>query len=132
MSDIFHLIGLSPYDKVSTQKEEEAKQWNRLLGLDKASPQQVNFDSHNNKRIMKNQKLVITETQTFREIVDKLSHDEIMMLVEHEEEMARRNNFELIFPRPNTLHNYEKYFSVQRQNNILLWKYIKSGKLKLL
>ena len=123
MSDIFHLIGLSPYDKKKLEKEQETRQWNRLLGLDKGSP---------NKRTSKNQNLVIDENQNFREIVDKLSQDELTMLVEYEEEMSRRNNFELIFPRPNTVSNYEQYFSVKRQNNLLLWKYVKSGKIKLL
>jgi len=36
MSDMFHLIGLLPYDKKKTLKDEEKRAKNRLLGLDKS------------------------------------------------------------------------------------------------
>lgn len=116
MSDLFHLIGIQPYDKKRLQKEEEKKNLNRLLGLDK---------SKSLKRGMKPGEKIWDDNVPIKDMLDVLSLDELTMLVEHEEEQQRKGGFELIFPRASSLTYYEPFMPNQRQNNMILWKYLK-------
>ena len=43
------------------------------------------------------------------------------------EEYCRRGNFEMIFPRKNSIEKYRKYFKVQRACNTIIWKWLKLG-----
>jgi hypothetical protein len=72
------------------------------------------------------------ENVSFKEMMENLCEDELTMLVEYEEEISRTGGFELIFPKSSNIGTYEKYFSSLRQNNQLLWKYLRCGKVKLL
>ena len=104
MSDIFHLIGVQPYDKKTHGKIEEQKQKNRLLGLDKQSP------------IRKAQKLnkdLADDIATHLNL-DSLNLDEMTMLIEYEEEVSRRGGFECVFPKPSNVSTYNKYFNSVR------------------
>ena len=51
--------------------------------------------------------------------------EEQLVIVELCEEYCRRGNFEMIFPRKDTVEKYKKYFKVQRACNRIVWKWLK-------
>ena len=51
--------------------------------------------------------------------------EEQLVIVELIEEYTRRGQFDLIFPRKQTVERYKKYFKVQRATNLLVWKWLK-------
>jgi tubulin polyglutamylase TTLL4 len=55
-------------------------------------------------------------------ITDVITPDDIRILIETEDEYARRGNFQRILPSPNS-KNYMKYFETPRYHNILLSKW---------
>ena len=60
-------------------------------------------------------------------IIDKLTPDDIRILVESEDEFNRRGNFIRVFPNSNT-QKYLKLFETKRYYNILLGEWIKKYK----
>ena len=60
-------------------------------------------------------------------IYDGITPDDLRILIETEDEYARRGNFERIFPSDK---NYCKYFQTPRYYNILLKKWIDEYKDK--
>ena len=59
--------------------------------------------------------------------VSDFNTEEQLVIVELVEEYARRAQFDLVFPRKETVEKYKKYFKVQRSCNILVWKWLKMG-----
>jgi hypothetical protein len=55
-----------------------------------------------------------------------LCQSDIDMLIECDEEFQRVGEYKRVFPQPDIVESYIKYFEVQRYNNLLLWKWIKS------
>ena len=47
------------------------------------------------------------------------------ILMDHEDEFARKGNFARVFPLAANVDYYEKFFEVKRYNNNLLWSYIR-------
>jgi hypothetical protein len=56
---------------------------------------------------------------------EDLTVDELNMLMDHEDEFARKGNFARVFPLAANVDYYEKFFEVKRYNNNLLWSYIR-------
>ncbi len=59
---------------------------------------------------------------------EKLTDDELDMLLELEEEESRRGNFERIFPLSSSINHYSKFFETVRYPNELLKAYLNSSK----
>jgi hypothetical protein len=55
---------------------------------------------------------------------EKLSEDEIDMLLTFEEENSRRGNFTRVFPLASNLQYFEKYFETRHYKNSLVSAYI--------
>jgi hypothetical protein len=51
----------------------------------------------------------------------------VSILVDFEEELYRRGNFELIFPLKSNVDYFEKFFESSRYNNHLIWAWLRGG-----
>ena len=60
--------------------------------------------------------------------VDELSKEDMGMLIETEEELLRSGKFERIFPLKGNIETYRNLFQHPKISNLLLWKWIQSGK----
>jgi len=60
-------------------------------------------------------------------VTNELNIEEQLVIVEFIEEYLRKGQFELIFPRSETVDRYKKYFKAPRSCNFLLWKWLKLG-----
>ena len=60
-------------------------------------------------------------------IFDGMTPDDIRILIETEDEYARRGNFQRIYPSPSD-KNYLNYFETPRYHNILLTKWTEKYK----
>lgn len=118
LSDAFHCIGITPFDKKKLEKEEEKITKSRLLGTDKTK------DASKGKNLVKKD----VEIKDFKDQIENFSLEDITMLMEYEEEQTRKGFYELIFPKASNIKTYEKFFECPRYNNMLLWNYIKYGK----
>jgi hypothetical protein len=58
---------------------------------------------------------------------EDLTQDELNVLMDHEDEFARKGNFSRVFPLAANVDYYEKFFEVKRYMNQLLWAYIRGG-----
>jgi hypothetical protein len=58
---------------------------------------------------------------------ENLTADELNVLMDHEDEFARRGNFSRVFPLAANVDYYEKFFEVKRYFNMLLWSYIRGS-----
>ena len=58
---------------------------------------------------------------------EDLTADELNMLMDHEDEFARKGNFSRVFPLAANVDYYENFFEVKRYNNHLLWAYIRGA-----
>ena len=58
---------------------------------------------------------------------EDLTADELNMLMDHEDEFARKGNFSRVFPLAANVDYYEKFFEVKRYYNHLLWAYIRGA-----
>lgn len=91
---------MQPFDRKKIEKEEERITKNRLLGFDK--------NKENTKA--KNLVRIDGEIKDFKKQVENLGKDDIAMLMQYEEEQARKGYYELVFPKPSNIKTYEKYF----------------------
>ena len=100
------------------EKDEENLAKARLLGINK------------NKEFFKSKFTVKKgeEIKDFKDQIDNFSFEDIWMLMDYDDENARKGYFEWIFPKSSNIKTYENYFECPRHNNILLWSYIKYGK----
>lgn len=100
LSDVFNCIGIIPFDRKKLEKEEEKLTKDRLLGLAK------------NKEAGKTKILVRKdgELKDFKEQIENFSLEDVEMLMEYDEENARKGCFECIFPKASSIKTYEKFF----------------------
>lgn len=68
------------------------------------------------------------ENLTYENCVDILSPEDWLVLFESEEELDRAGHYERIFPTRDNIDKYKKLFEINRYNNNMLWKYIKSDR----
>ena len=61
--------------------------------------------------------------KTLSTLFDVITPDDLRILIETEDEYARRGNFIRIFPSSNS-KNYMKYFEMQRYYNILVTEWV--------
>jgi tubulin polyglutamylase TTLL4 len=102
MTDLFNLIGVSPYKRVEPGAKKE------------------HFDGRS---------LFLNKNTSINDVV--LNPYEIHILAEYEEEFYRKGHFERIFPVKETVEQYKEFFSTLHNNNLLLWKYLESDKSSL-
>lgn len=117
ISDTLHLIGVVPYDRKKYEKQMESEKLARFTGL-----------SVNGQTISK----AIARNKNTRDIVElqnalELSEVDVSTLIECDEEFNRKGLYKRIFPRKENIDSYMKYFEALRYNNLLLWKWLKSG-----
>jgi len=55
---------------------------------------------------------------------EELTKDEVEMILEHEEEFARRGSFSRVYPLVNNVQYYEKFFEVKRYQNSMIAAYL--------
>ena len=55
---------------------------------------------------------------------EELTRDEVEMIVELEEEFARRGNFQRVYPLVSNVSYYERFFEVKRYQNSLIQSYL--------
>jgi tubulin polyglutamylase TTLL4 len=130
LCDTLNLVGVHPYDRNLYQKESEMQVKKRLLGLDKLERQQ----SNNNEREPTLVDLINQDPNSYlcrilkhvqREVGDeKLSEDDVQIILDFEEEQHRLGNFEKIFPCINNVRQYGQFFEYPRFANGLLQKYL--------
>lgn len=113
MTDAFHLMGIVPFDPKKHEKDKEATKMNRLLGLDRSS--RVGTTRHRNVR----------ELSTMGP--EDLLPDELAVICETEDELARRGHFQRIFPAENAAY-YLQFFETPRFNNVLLLMWLNKWK----
>ncbi len=68
------------------------------------------------------------ENLNYDNCIDILSPEDWLVLFESEEELDRVGHYERIFPIKQTVDRYKKLFEINRYNNNILWKHIKSEK----
>ena len=74
-------------------------------------------------------------SMTIEEVIDRrilrgeerLTSDEISMLIDHEDEFSRKGLLSRVFPLAANVDYYEKFFEIKRYNNNLLWAFIRGG-----
>lgn len=109
-TDTFHLLGLKPIDFRS-----EAR---------KKLKQQVNLES---PRVRRRHVFELLKND-FRQ--DVLHEDDATMLRELYEQFQRAPSLQCIFPTQERVQKFKDLFSVQRYNNILLWKFLELSDLE--
>jgi hypothetical protein len=65
--------------------------------------------------------------RVFSSIEDELCDEDLLLLTEHEEELFRRGNFEIVYPLRANVDYYEKFFESHRYNNLLVWAWLRGG-----
>ncbi len=92
--DVLTLIGVRGYDKKKVGKDEEEK-----------------------KKEVKS--MTMEEIDKIRTLTgeEDLTADELNMLMDHEDEFARKGNFSRVFPLAANVDYYEKFFEVKRYYN---------------
>ena len=58
---------------------------------------------------------------------ENLTQDEIGMIMDHEDEFARKGQFSRVFHLAANVDYYERFFECKRYMNNLLWAYIRGG-----
>jgi tubulin polyglutamylase TTLL4 len=67
----------------------------------------------------------MNEPQVMESMLETLTPDDIRILVETEDEYARRGNFVRVFPTPESGKRYLKLFETPRYYNLLLEQWIR-------
>ncbi|XP_065839948.1 tubulin monoglutamylase TTLL4-like [Oscarella lobularis] len=67
------------------------------------------------------------DSASLRTILDVLTPDDVRILIESEDEFARRGRFECVFPTPTT-HKYLGFLEVPRYYNVLLAEWVRHYK----
>ena len=115
--DVLTLIGIRGYDKkkVNSGPEEEKRNGSKSLSI------------INKSTIEEVKSMTLDEVEKARALTgdEDLTVDELNMLMDHEDEFARKGNFARVFPLAANVDYYEKFFEVKRYNNQLLWSYIR-------
>ena len=55
---------------------------------------------------------------------ERLTEDELQIIIDFEEEQHRLGNFEKVFPNINNFRHYAQFFEHQRFANLLLYRYL--------
>ena len=113
LTDILNLIGIEYVTRKSVEKVKK-KEKERLF----------NYGSQDKKYYSKN--INGLEQLTYGNCLQMLSPEDWMVLFESEEELSRLGHFERIFPLKHNLDRFRPLFEINRYNNNILWKHVKS------
>jgi tubulin polyglutamylase TTLL4 len=106
-ADLFTLVGFRPFVQKEVDKEMQLEREARLLGQHKAAWRP-------NRSV---NQLQDTDVSDF-------GVDEWSLIVATYDEFMRKGNFEVLYPRPENVDTYSKYFSAQRYRNVTLAKWL--------
>lgn len=106
-ADLFTLVGFRPFVQKEVDKELQLEREARLLGQHKGAWRP-------NRSV--NQ---LQETD-----VSDFGLDEWSLIVSTYDELMRKGHFEVLYPRPENVDTYSKYFSAQRYRNVTLAKWL--------
>ena len=106
--DILTLVGIRGYDKKKVHEgpPEDLKQLHELKSMSLEELAQI--------RVLEEAKVSLTA-------------DELNVLMDHEDEFARKGNFSRAYPLAANVDYYEKFFDNKRYYNLLLWAFIRGG-----
>lgn len=112
MCDVFNLVGFVPYDRKQHEKETENQKIGRLLGFEKV-------------KIMQRNLIALQNCKSLEDF--SLCEEDLDVLFDAEEELYRTGYFKRIFPLKHNIDYYSQFFDTTRYNNLLLWKFLKTG-----
>lgn len=105
----------------------------RLLGLDRPNAQAQTQGNKGEEKELTTLELVNQDPNSYlcrilkhvqREVEDKITDDDLQIILDFEEEQFRLGNFEKIFPCINNSRYYGQFFEYPRASNNLLHKYL--------
>mmetsp|Transcript_9416 Transcript_9416/g.35254 ORF Transcript_9416/g.35254 Transcript_9416/m.35254 type:complete len:854 (-) Transcript_9416:251-2812(-) len=129
MADIFHTVGYVPHDKNGFKRElrrRELEEYERLFGV---AHQDLSLreDSASHVRLRSNTSERLRSQPAWRKDQDVQSIDVASfgvgdwdVVMDFEDEVARRGHFTLLYPRPDNVMNYIPMFASARLNNHVL------------
>eukprot|EP01138_Halocafeteria_seosinensis_P003705 gb/GECG01003788.1/.p1 GENE.gb/GECG01003788.1/~~gb/GECG01003788.1/.p1 ORF type:complete len:1015 (+),score=117.37 gb/GECG01003788.1/:1-3045(+) len=139
MTDVFHLIGIVPYDaetwstEVEKQKQSRLvhKEWTMTMPTSDAvvaaaagNSRDKGFGSSAKRPVSRptsaSCRITIADLESGRCRFDSLTASERALIFDLEDEWSRKGNFEVIFPTRKTWKNYKKYFESKRKSNVLM------------
>lgn len=131
MTDVFHLVGIVPYDPRMHEKFLKEQKEERLLGLQRksietstiATCREYLFSSILEYEARYRKKSSASQNSIWSFEFERLADDDVEILIESLEEYDRRGGLRRIFPTSNTA-NYSKYFESSRPANDLLHDWI--------
>jgi tubulin polyglutamylase TTLL4 len=121
LTDVFNTIGIQALTKCEREK---------VKVKDKAN------NNREDKSLLSQLRIKICKEYDNKNPNLKFSEDEFNkryedMIIQYEDEIVRRGNFELLFPVKENIKTYCKFIKAPYDENIILWKWIMSNKPKL-
>lgn len=113
LTDILNLIGIEYNSKKNLEKIKK-KEKERLF----------HYGSQDKKYYSKN--INNLEQLSYDNCLEILSPEDWLVLFESEEELTRAGHFERIFPTRVNADKFKPLFEINRYNNNILWRHIKS------
>lgn len=126
--DTLNLVGVTPYDRKSYDKEQEQGTRKRLLGAAYSATKEET--SHNSLLDEIKAQPQSQLARIFKQMPEVKEDDDAQIVLDFEEEQFRLGNFEKIFPCINNVKHFAQFFEHARGANALLQKYLSviSGK----
>eukprot|EP01006_Ploeotia_vitrea_P042742 TRINITY_DN66658_c1_g4_i1.p1 TRINITY_DN66658_c1_g4~~TRINITY_DN66658_c1_g4_i1.p1 ORF type:complete len:731 (+),score=30.81 TRINITY_DN66658_c1_g4_i1:52-2244(+) len=123
ISNMLTLCGVRAYDRKRLAIEDERKRSQRLLHQTKHKTMSAPLP-HNQSTLVQ-----IRSAATMDELFSMLSSEDKDLILYCEEELARRGNFERIFPTGKTMDRYGHLFETPHHNNVILsrWEELKDS-----
>jgi len=117
LKNIFHLIGITPYNRV--RLEEETKKLNYLDEVDTTIINNVNINTSN---ILGDSEKVVGGRAGSVRLGERmeLKKGDIYMLQESEDELNRLGNFKRIFPTPDNAKSFDSFWAKKSKSNKVL------------
>jgi hypothetical protein len=109
ITDVVNMIGIKPF-----------KRRRRIMGVSDTAKMGLDFP----RRRLHHSFFYKTDV-TAKEFISYLGADDILVLIEAQEEAARRGNFRRVWPTVERIRDYKCVFDCPRINNLLYWEYIK-------
>lgn len=121
-ADFFNLLGIKPYKRKIKMKKMKKESKNKG-GIP------ARFQARMERQAGKKKEKMFTPLSALR-ILDKdnfmkyLSPNDFTLLYEISEEFYRRGNFVRAFPTIDRISRFRDLFEVERNNNLLVWKWM--------
>ena len=113
LTDLLNLVGIECNSRKQVERLKK-KEKERLFNYGKQDKRYYSKNINN------------LEQLGWGNCLEILSPEDWMVLFESEEELSRIGNFERIFPTRHTIDKMKPLFEINRYNNNMLWKHVKS------